>query len=165
MKKITIDNKEIEISDESFEALKSQLISDEWVLKHMEGYWYVNDSGYMGKDFWFCNDFDNYRLDMGNVFRTKEEAKARVVQLRAEARVRREIREKGYALKNVDWGDETQKKYYIYYSYHIAKIDFDWSVSTVSQSNPLFSYLKDGESCEALIKSHGEDIKLAMGIK
>ena len=77
MKKIIIDNKEIEISEESFKALKDSLIVDEnrrFKPKYDELYWYIDSNGEVDWCSWDDDEIDTFRYANHNIYKTEEEA-------------------------------------------------------------------------------------------
>lgn len=154
MKTIKIDENKVEVDGVIYERAKRGV----WIPEVGDGYYCVSDMGWVDYSLWHDSDEDNYRLNMGNVFKTREEAQKKAGQLHAQARVNQEIREKGYRLGNVDWGDKAQTKWYIYHCEDELMISTTWSINT----GTMFDGLKDRESCKALIASHERDIRLAL---
>ena len=54
-----------------------------------DGYWYIDDYGYILNEKWDGLDFEEFRLEIGNVFKTKEQAEFSVEKLRVEAELRK----------------------------------------------------------------------------
>lgn len=136
-----------------------------WVPEMNEKYFCVKIYGsqvLIGDHFWANDEVDGFNLDMGNAFRTEEEAKKHLERLKAQARVNREIREKEYRVDILDWKAAAQRKYYIWCAHADQSLGYGYYCHV--HAVEMFYGLKDKESCEALIKSHGDDIKLAMGI-
>lgn len=53
-----------------------------------DGYWYIDDEGYILNEEWDGLDFEEYRLAIGNVFKTKEQAEFASEKLKVEAELR-----------------------------------------------------------------------------
>ena len=54
-----------------------------------DGYWYIDDYGYILSEKWDGLDFEEFRLEIGNVFKTKEQAEFSVEKLKVEAELRK----------------------------------------------------------------------------
>lgn len=54
-----------------------------------DGYWYIDDEGYILNEKWDGLDFEEYRLAIGNVFKTKEQAEFASEKLKVEAELRK----------------------------------------------------------------------------
>lgn len=155
MKKIIFDNKEIEISDESFEAFKQQFLPKDkrWVPEYGEKYWYVNN---VGNEDWryYKNDvIDNFRINTGNCFKTREEAEKHQDKLFAIAEVTAYMYENDLVLEP-DWSDKKQRKYYIYYYNEYKKFSYEYHYYT--QYCNILPYLKSSEACQQVIKEKEE---------
>lgn len=86
MKKITIDGKDIEISDESFEAFKEQFIKEDkrWRAFKKEdnkifnikshSYYYINTIGKVSEGVERGNDYCNYHFNTKNYYKTEKKA-------------------------------------------------------------------------------------------
>lgn len=153
---IEIDKNTVKIDGRVYKAEEYREV---WIPEFSGRYWVVTSYGTPEYSIWTNTQVDDFRLDTGNLFRTEEEAIKRAEELNAYARVNKEIREKGYRIENVDW-DENY--WFISISKKTKKPDSFKEIA--GKSKPLFGELKDKESCEALIKSHCDDIKLAFGI-
>jgi hypothetical protein len=54
--------------------IKERAASEQWRPSIGSEYWYVNDAGLVDNNRWDGDRFDVGRGDMGNIFRTKQEA-------------------------------------------------------------------------------------------
>jgi hypothetical protein len=54
--------------------IKERAASEQWRPSLGSEYWYVNDAGLVDNNRWDGDRFDAGRWDMGNIFRTKQEA-------------------------------------------------------------------------------------------
>ena len=54
--------------------IKERAASEQWRPSRGSEYWYVNDAGLVDNNRWDGDRFDVGRGDMGNIFRTKQEA-------------------------------------------------------------------------------------------
>jgi hypothetical protein len=54
--------------------IKERAVSEQWRPSLGSEYWYVNDAGLVDNNRWDGDRFDAGRWDMGNIFRTQQEA-------------------------------------------------------------------------------------------
>ena len=54
--------------------IKERLQSERWKPLIQAEYWYIKDTGLIGKNKWEGDRIDIARLDVGNAFRTRKEA-------------------------------------------------------------------------------------------
>ena len=112
MKTITIDDKKIEISDESYEAFKKQFVTKDkailWKPEEDEGYWFAARSDTTSENVFWCNDvIDRSNHELGNCFKTKEEAQEAldtgwIAKRKAEVKILRFIAENDLEGSNED---------------------------------------------------------------
>jgi len=110
--KYTLKNKDIELTDEELDELNAQ--RDEKTKRFVptkgDNYWFVQSSGMVNTMTWMNSNTDNYRLSQGNVFRTREEAEAKLAYNEAFGTIREYILE-----QNGDWiPDWDENKYYLH---------------------------------------------------
>ena len=81
---------------EELKALKERIAELEELAKDEQGfpqdgdgYWYIDDYGYILNEKWDGLDFEEFRLAVGNVFKTKEQAGFAVEKLKVEAELRK----------------------------------------------------------------------------
>ena len=112
MKTIIIDDKKIEISDESYEAFKKQFVTkDKAILWKPEGndvYFYIDDYGDICTRSWDGSGTEfRFRHELGNCFKTKEEAQEAldtgwIAKRKAEVKILRFIAENDLEGSNED---------------------------------------------------------------
>ena len=117
MKTITIDNKEIEISDESFKAFKEQFMKDNvrWKPEYDEDYWYINFYKEVLGATWFDYEFDNIQYTNKNVYKTKAECDRAL-------EIRNILNKYSYNFTEEEWEDYDIGKYHLYYDFEDAEI-------------------------------------------
>lgn len=74
---------------EKIEELKKFIEQEEdgaWKPEIDDEYWYVSSSGNISQEIWDDVEFDNRCLEMGNVFKTEEEAQAHKMRLMSMAK-------------------------------------------------------------------------------
>ena len=111
MKTITIDDKKIEISDESYEAFKKQFVTKDkailWKPEIGQPYHYISSAGCVAFSHWDNLYNESYYYDIGNIFKTKEEAQEAldtgwVAKRKAEVKILRFIAENDLEGSNED---------------------------------------------------------------
>ena len=90
---------------------------------------------------------DNLRYDIGNYFKTEEEAKFEVERLK----VIRELKKFSTPISDFDWNDDTQKKYTITIRNNLIRVTVYYNL----QSSDL--YFKSKKQAKNAIYSVGED--------
>lgn len=153
MKSIILEGKSVQISDESFEALKKSLIKEErWVPEIGDMYYFLNVNGTaVVID---CNNDkgDLFRLGQNNVFKTGEEAKAHSEKLHAISKITNYCWENGLAKEWVK-GEEN-------YSIYLVKGDFETDYDYDYKNLLVLPYLKSEEACEEVIEKFEDELKL-----
>jgi len=93
---------------EELKALKERIAELEELAKDEQefpqdgdGYWYIDDEGYILKEKWDGLDFEEYRLAMGNIFKTKDQAEFAAEKLKVEAELRKFST--SFVLYNENW--------------------------------------------------------------
>ena len=113
------------MSDDRFNELLNELgVKEEkqWVPEIREYYWFVSDAVFTNSSKWENDSIDNYRLLMNNVFKTEEEALAQRDFNIEKAKLIKEIEDSS---DKIDWRDDEQNKYYLYYSYDSKKLNVE----------------------------------------
>ena len=83
-----LENKIKELVSE-IERLKEEKKNEVWEPKDGEEYWFIYHTGAELSTSWHSDAVDEKRYKIGNVFKTEEEARFRVEQLKVEAELRR----------------------------------------------------------------------------
>lgn len=100
---------------------------------------------------WTINRDRVERYEIGNCFKTEEEAKFAVEKLKVITELKR------FALEHnegeIDWSDKEQDKYFMYYSYISFKIIIDYTTT----SKRTTTYFTSREIAEQAIKEIGEE--------
>lgn len=118
MKKIKIDDKEISISDESYEAFKDQFkteLEGRWKPELGEAYYFVDDGGVV---LITHNVGSKWRYSQRNCFKTKKEAEDYRDYLKAVAKIR------DSATLVPDWDDMSQDKHFVVFSFLRRDLDY-----------------------------------------
>lgn len=141
------------------EELKQQIESakkeeDVWP-KIGSRYWFALSNADVDNSTWNCGEVDEYRMMFGNVHRTKEDAEnyvqKRLIQVELETLAKKAWKEVN---EQVNWTDEYQSKYHIYYDY----INKEFYVSANSNSQYIGQvFFPTKESASEAVKTIGEE--------
>ena len=124
--------------------LEQQVEQEKEFPQHEDDYWYVNGDTDVMFTVWYGDEYDQGRLSIDNVFKTKDQAEFAAEKLRVEA----ELRKFSRPFKYGDWNFE------ILWNNHENNIELDWSGYVVRQS---VIYFESGEIAEKAIESVGEE--------
>ena len=166
MKTYKLNN--VEISEKDLKQLiqdNPELLkeSNSVPFRHGDSYYLVDAGGNANNSYWRDDDFDYYRLDTGNAFKTREEAEKKSQQMQALARVNRYIRENDLRLTDVDWNNTEQSKWSILYNITSEKIEAsDWCISNYKM---LIGDLKSEEAGKQVIENCIDDLKIIFDVK
>ncbi len=168
MKKIIIDDKEIEISDESYEAFKKQFVKSEvWKPGINEEYWTVGFGGEITS--WVnAGEYDyDFDYSIGNCFKTEEEAEEAlktgwVAYLQALKRLKGYIAEYGLEFEP-DWNN-TCAKHFIVYEHNTRLFSSDRYGVGFRQASSL-PYFETENDAEQVIRDCEPELKILFGVK
>ena len=134
-------NEEFEIIEEEPKVWQPELNKD---------YWCIDYDGRIMNDYFSVVDELKYAI--GNCFKTKEEAEKVLEKIKIYMQLKRFAEE--HNTEPIDWNNQKQKKWYIFYNYYNEKIRFLPSngIKDISQV-----YLTSEELCEQAIEEIGED--------
>lgn len=93
---------------------------NQWEPKDNETYWLINSSGEIVHNYWKDYSFERFRLSIGNVFRTEEEAEFEVERRKVYTELKK------YSREYID----NEDNYYMYYDVGNDDIsyDYEWTV-------------------------------------
>lgn len=126
--------------------------SELWKPEENGRYYYLNGTGIVECSHWIDSFTDNNRFDVGNVFKTKEEAKFSIVKQNVFVELQR------YAIEHnegeLDWNDNNERKYCITYKHNFNKVGIfaDLSRQCIGQI-----YFTSAEIASDAINEIGED--------
>ena len=167
MKTITIDDKKIEISDESYEAFKKQFVTKDkailWKPEEGEEYWCVGDGAKTYIFEWEADNLhDSVRFELGNIFKTKEEAEEAlktgwIAKRKAEVEILRFIAE-----NDLEWEWETGEfNYSLYYNSRVGEFGC-LSLENDRYTTPCF---KSEADAQKVIDAMTPQLKILFGVK
>jgi len=162
-KKYKINNLEID-GAEIRKLVKDnpEILEDKGEFEMGDMYWCLDEFNVVWEWAWKNDDMDNHLLNTGNAFKTEAEAEKKQEQNYALARVEKYIRENDLRLKEVDWNDENQKKWYIFYD-HDEKKKFCGGFMYSRNSKELIGELKENAD-DQIIENCLEDLKIIWGV-
>jgi hypothetical protein len=164
MKTITLeDGKEVKISDESYKAIADSIQSKRWKPEEDEGYWYTDSTGAIYCEQWGDQEYDKYRYKTGNIYRTEKEAKTALARIIALADVREYILDNDLQVDIIDWSDEEQDKWVIYYDHDDS--EFYGEIHRTSQYFNEPPYLKSTEATNQVIQAKKKELLVILNVK
>lgn len=92
-----------------------------WKPECNKNYWIINGFRVVNSS-WDNDNVDYRRYEIGNCFKTEKEAKFALEKLKVEAELRRFAEENNEC--EIDWTDEDQEKWCMYYSYMDGDVYF-----------------------------------------
>lgn len=84
-----------------------------WKPENNETYFYISGHGRINYHKWNNDSTDNRYYEIGNCFKTEEEAKFALEKLKVETELRRFAEENNEY--EIDWENDAQEKWFIYY--------------------------------------------------
>lgn len=113
---------DIQASQNTIEKLKKAIVDMEekaWKPKENETYYSIVRK--KAEDFTYVDDdFDKYALSVGNYFKTEKQAERALFEQNLRLKLRKFAEDNN---DKIDWNDETQSKYYIYFDINNKIID------------------------------------------
>lgn len=94
----------------------------DWKPECNEKYYIISDSMMVFCTSWDNHNVDHKRYEIGDCFKTKEEAEFALEKVRVETELRRFAEENNEC--EIDWTDEDQEKWCMYYSYMDGDVYF-----------------------------------------
>lgn len=153
-----VDNNNRNMDNEHIFKLKVKKVVEEvkenkrWKPEIDEAY-YCIDYGDIDLERWDNDETDQYRYDIRNCFKTQEEAQQHLDNIKTYYELK-DLAEELNNGKEIDWKDNDQNKYFIYYDTHYEKIKKDeiWTDKQVRQI-----YCLDENFLDKAIQRIGED--------
>ena len=156
IKDIEFDTKDL--TDEQREQLKAELGKPKrWVPGDNDRYLFIDHHKGIIDTTWDDDSTDRYRLSQGNVFKTREEAKAHIKYLEALAVIKEDAE-----WWEPDWGDGDQVKCFAGYLH--SNDDFVISSYTYLQTaGPV--YFETEEALRRSLEKHKTEWLIIFGVK
>ena len=155
-KQITeLDERKVALQHEL--ELEKQKTEIDYPFEESEEYWGLDIDGELIFDRWTGCKYDEDCFEVGNMFKTAQEAK-KERDKRALLTRFRQFRDKCNGEWKPDFEDLSQLKYVCYYDYHEKNlVCFDY-FGEANNFN-IFGYFKNGKDCERAIELFGNEIK------
>lgn len=157
-------NKALENADES--KIKEVLDflgyeeDSKFIPKKNEEYWLVDSVGKVGCFPWSDDNYDNYQLSLGNVYRTKEEVEHALDFQTRKAKLIKEIEDSS---DEIDWGNEEKMKHYIWLDGRYNSLRLHCNSYAQTQGA---IYTTNGSFLEELIATRADEVReLLFGVK
>lgn len=120
--------KELDIQIKELEKQEIKKSDKRWRARNSEAYYYLYSYGKIIRARDYRSEETTNRYNLGNYFRTKEEAEKTIEKIKIYAQL------KDLALRlnkgeEIDWGDYTQYKYSIYYDCEDNKLKQSYALS------------------------------------
>lgn len=159
MSKIEELEKKCKELSEEIERLKNE--GKVWKPKDDEQYFVIRTDGNADYSYWTNDSYDNTRYQLGNCFKTREEAQAVSEKIKVYTELKRLAEEINPI--PVDWDNKNQNKYHIIYNNGEKRLDFNFvsrvqMIGTVYSTNPKFLEIaKERIGKDKLLKLFKED--------
>jgi len=128
-------------------------------LNEGDEYWFPDSCGEVSANYFYDDQNDTERYEMGNMFLTQQEAEHHVDVTKARVRIERKMKELNGDWA-ADWGDDQQEKYWIIYNHGKLKYQVDWWCT--KQPDLLVGTEK---SCQWIIDNMQGDLDFVFGVK
>ena len=160
---LIINNKEVELSPESWKAMEEQFGKKSFYPEDEEDFFLI--SFLEAEALVLIQNYDNgfkTDFDCGLAFKTRPEAEAKLAEMQATTKIRKFIFEEGLSFEP-DWSDGRQEKWNIVLVLegNIFKGNLNRAIKTYSP----FGHLKSEKDCEKVIESCKEELKIIFKIK
>lgn len=139
----------IQFLNDEFEIIEEE--SKIWKPKDGEEYYVINAESEIEKRYWNNDEYDIGSYQMGNCFKTKEEAEKEKEKIIIKKKLERYAEE--HNTEKIDWDNPKQSKYHIEI-YNNNKINI-WESNRVKHMNQV--YFTSGEICKEAIEEIGEE--------
>ena len=150
----------IDEMEKQIEELKNQVNSIEFERikkpEYGERYYYLSDEGVVTSTNWYGIESDIFRFNTGNCFKTEQEAEDYKENLLTKQALKHLALELNNGVE-IDWKNEEQPKFYIYYNYDRNLLCLHWFYVVQTQdvfclNNDFLSIAKERIGEEKLIK-------------
>lgn len=109
---------------EEIERLKSQS-TERWRAEYEEEYYFIDSEGDILPSFDEDLGKDDYRYQLGNYFETSEQAEKVLDKILIYSKLK-DLALKLNEGKTIDWKDDTQEKFYIYFDNAANRLDYSF---------------------------------------
>ena len=139
---------------DDWEVVEEKNKNKRWEPKVNEQYFYIRSTGIV--DYTNCDDdkVDKLLQSFGNCFQTEEQAEFILEKLK----VIQELEKFAFENNNeeeIDWNDDGQKKFFLYYSYSANQVLVNYVISM--NENPFNVYFTSESIAEKSVETIGEE--------
>ena len=127
--------------------------SKDWKPKKGDTYYYIGSVGSIFNYDYREDISDEAHLNIGNYFKTKEDAKHMVEKFKVIRELQKFANENNE--KEIDWNNKTQYKYYLVYATEDEELYVDYAV--YCKREPLNIYFTSSKIAKRAIEAVGED--------
>ena len=160
---LIINNKEVELSPESWKAMEEQFKKKSFYPEKGDIVFVISTGRVKTViDEIMYSSIYKSDFDCGLAFKTRPEAEAKLAEMQAITKVRKFIFEEGLSFKP-DYRDFEQRKYNIYYYFEEERFDSLYN-DTCPEYSP-FGYLKSEEDCEKVIENCKDELDVIFKVK
>lgn len=108
--------------EQQLAVLKTEIKKENkrWRSKDGDIYWFVDGDGKPNWSYEYNRDSDSFRYDTHNYFQTEEEAQKYANVLETERQLKKFANEHN---NKIDWNDNDQEKWNLYYNYSLYQIN------------------------------------------
>lgn len=147
---------EAEMKKLKTEIEKQEESKSKWEIGEGDTYYRINDAGNVSRD--NNNSYiDRYRISIASACKDRATME-RIVKTQNLMRELEKFRDENESIA-VDWKDENQCKYYIYYSYDDRRLTISEAISSRDFGNVYFTTV---ECAKAALEKFGDRIKEVM---
>lgn len=130
---------------------------ESWKPKEGDEYWYIKAFGSVRSETRADDGFDRAANEIGNVFRTEEEAEKAIEWLKA----RKVLFDDAKGFKP-NWKDDQEYKWSVVWDGYGIRLFADFHFSETSSPGPYFATREDAK---ASIKAHEKEWKIYLGVE
>lgn len=141
---------EYEVKEGFMDLLEKPKPKSVWDLKCGDEYYFLSSCGNVTKSVLFNIDTDKERLNIGNGFLTKEDAKF----ARECLKVITELKKYAKQFSDGEWRSANTQKYYLYYNWTNDEVNTDYNYFSSYGNQLLF---ESGEKAQEAIDAVGEE--------
>lgn len=137
---------------EDWETFEEPKIKD-WEPKKGDKYYYINDAGSIFN--YDCREdiSDEAHLNIGNYFKTEEDAKHMVEKLKVIRKLQKFAYENNE--KEINWNNEKQSKFFLYFDYYLKRVRISSCINWIYL--PFNIYFNSEEIAKKAIDTIGEE--------
>lgn len=119
-------------------------------------YWFVSSTGDICFSWWYQDSIDTARCEIGNAFKTKEEAE-KELDRRILLTKFRQFRDKCNGDWKPDWKDKLEDKFCVLFNHESSELALNWYIYV--QPFESFGCFKNREDAQRAIELFGDEIK------